>query len=663
VVAGEEPTEGETIKNNNLGWNSGAESVVVFDTGSIYEFFPYESSVGIVSGVSSSTLIPGYGFMQIEFAFLFDHGTARVVESGVLITDRVNFAQGDKFGIAVVDGFVRYYKNDVLVHESSKSPSNRPLKVDLSFYAAGDQVDNASVGDAFTQGTTVSKFKTTTVGAGAKIEAEIASGFVTGSIAIDASTNLIDSAVSTGTVQATGVKNIPFAGTTSNETFSTVSADGDFHYATSEASFEPLETFATEGVYAESTNSFQPMETEVDNSNYTPKFALVATPFAMLTGWAHGLTGQISVSSDMSFEEMDTIAADHAYGEAENAFQPMSSFAFEAVEPDGYFFGDTPAFEMEAFGNPSDLSRANLNTPTMTLTAHGGGVAELTAPTMTLTIQGTLEGVGRLNAIMPRATLTASGTTGAIGSANLFAPEMTLVAFSGAGAELKAPSPYVVTASGVLGAVGNAVLQAPTLTLVASGTAASSGTAELETPRMFMLSGIATLTAPTMTLVASDVVSADTINHVFVINKELGEATEYFNYPASFLGTLSRIPLMIDSSGINTIGGTKDDTAGIDWFVEFAASDFGTSNQKRPMGIYLGGEGDSELYVTVRTGDSQDSANDSDNRYHIGANTRRVKPGKGIKGRYMGIRIDSAGGAPGSIASVEYLLGILERRR
>jgi hypothetical protein len=81
------------------------------------------------------------------------------------------------------------------------------------------------------------------------------------------------------------------------------------------------------------------------------------------------------------------------------------------------------------------------------------------------------------------------------------------------------------------------------------------------------------------------------------------------------------------------------------------------------MGLYFGGEGDGDFLATLRTGDSLSSVNNSDNTLHVGADTRRAKPGKGVRNRYMGVRVDSVDGAPFSIAGVEYLIGILERRR
>lgn len=657
---GVEPTPGQTITNNNLGWNSGAESVVVFDVNSIYQMFPNEASVGIVTGITSSTLVPGYGYLLIEFGFLFDHGTARVIEKGVLVTDRVTFTEGDKFGIAIVDGFVRYFHNDVFVHESAKDPENLPLKVDLSFYAAGDQLNNASVTGVIVQETTTSSMKTRTLHAGAVITGSVTSSTTTSGSAISSDTNLIESNMATSETAA-GLKIITLPATTSGETFRTVKAIGDFHYATSSTAFEPLETLASDKPYAESTNTFQALVTEIGSSNYTPSFAIAAGAFVPLVGTSHGLTGQVSVSSDMVFEPLDGLSSDHPYGEAETSFEPLTGSGREDVEFDG-FLGFGEIMGLTAYGGPADQARAILTAPKMTLTAHGGGHANLSMPAMQLTIQGTLEGVGRLNAIMPSAVLTASGITGALGTANLFMPRMTLTAFSGAGAVMTAPRPYTLTASGLLGAVGTATLTAPTMLLTASGTASSVGTATMTAPMPFMMYGIAELTTPTLTLVGTDVV-AGTVQHVFAVNMKHGEATEYLNYPASFLGTLAGRQLMIDSSGINEIGGTKDDTALIDWFVEFHASDFGASNLKRLPVLYLAGEGDAELVVTARTGDGNGGENESDNRYHVGAGTRRVKLGRGTKARYWGIKIESASGGSGSIAGVEYLFNVLERKR
>lgn len=114
--------------------------------------------------------------------------------------------------------------------------------------------------------------------------------------------------------------------------------------------------------------------------------------------------------------------------------------------------------------------------------------------------------------------------------------------------------------------------------------------------------------------------------------------------------------------GIFELTGNNDAGTNIDAFFELIISDFGISNMKRIRSIYVGGEANGRLTLTVK-----DDENNS-RTYALNLtsgniqSSGKVSVGRDGIGRYWQIRVDNVSGVYFAIDSIELLLTILGRK-
>ena len=115
-------------------------------------------------------------------------------------------------------------------------------------------------------------------------------------------------------------------------------------------------------------------------------------------------------------------------------------------------------------------------------------------------------------------------------------------------------------------------------------------------------------------------------------------------------------------SGIFELTGDDDNGTNIDAFFELVLSDFGLSNMKRIRSIYVGGEANGGLTLTLK---------DDENNlrlYTLNLTSGNVQSSGKVAvdragiGRYWQIRIDNVGGAYFAIDDIEVLAIILGRK-
>ena len=117
-----------------------------------------------------------------------------------------------------------------------------------------------------------------------------------------------------------------------------------------------------------------------------------------------------------------------------------------------------------------------------------------------------------------------------------------------------------------------------------------------------------------------------------------------------------------DETGIYELTGDDDAGTVIDAFVELIVSDFGISNMKRIRSIYIGGEADGGLTLTLK-----DNENNS-RIYTLNLDTgnkqssAKVDVGRDGIGRYWQVRIDNVSGCYFAIDDIEVLAVILGRK-
>ena len=115
-------------------------------------------------------------------------------------------------------------------------------------------------------------------------------------------------------------------------------------------------------------------------------------------------------------------------------------------------------------------------------------------------------------------------------------------------------------------------------------------------------------------------------------------------------------------SGIFELTGDDDNGTDIDAFFELILSDFGISNMKRIRSIYVGGEANGGLTLTLKDDENNSRTyilNLTSGNKQSGA---KVNVGRDGLGRYWQTRIDNIGGAYFAIDAIEVLAIILGRK-
>lgn len=127
-------------------WDAGAASFHTIGAGEGYVEFTADPTKTLMAGLADGDV--GVGYAAIDFAFHVNAGSATVWESGTSQAVTVALAAADVLRIEVrrLAGVptVRYLKNGVLIHQSTK-PVPYPLLLDASLYQSGAAVQNAFI--------------------------------------------------------------------------------------------------------------------------------------------------------------------------------------------------------------------------------------------------------------------------------------------------------------------------------------------------------------------------------------------------------------------------------------------------------------------------------------------------------------------------------------
>lgn len=117
-----------------------------------------------------------------------------------------------------------------------------------------------------------------------------------------------------------------------------------------------------------------------------------------------------------------------------------------------------------------------------------------------------------------------------------------------------------------------------------------------------------------------------------------------------------------NENGIFLLDGDDDAGTGIDAFAELPLSDFGISNMKRIRAVYVGGEANGGLTLTLKDDENNSRTYvlnlTSGNKQSSG----KVNVGRDGLSRYWQTRIDNIGGAYFAIDAIEVLAIILGRK-
>jgi hypothetical protein len=133
----------QTIIDKRIGWNSGAVSLAILPVNGRYEWMVPQNSMGAVVGLNDRDI--GAAYPDFEHALYFNHGTARVVEVGLINPfASVSYTDDDLFAIERKFGTIRYNKNGTTFYTSNLA-SDGPVMMDVSFYIGDDYIYNPAI--------------------------------------------------------------------------------------------------------------------------------------------------------------------------------------------------------------------------------------------------------------------------------------------------------------------------------------------------------------------------------------------------------------------------------------------------------------------------------------------------------------------------------------
>ena len=145
------------------------------------------------------------------------------------------------------------------------------------------------------------------------------------------------------------------------------------------------------------------------------------------------------------------------------------------------------------------------------------------------------------------------------------------------------------------------------------------------------------------------------------VNLSSTAVTQFCNYHFNSFCKIGGKYFGANDSGIFELTGNDDAGENIDAFAELILSDFGISNIKKIRSVFVGGEADGKLTLTLK--DDEDNSRSYDLRLTSGSkqSSGKVDVGRDGLGRYWQVRIDNTSGVYFAIDSIELLAIIMGR--
>jgi len=649
------------ISDPNIGWNSGAVSNPELDNNATYQFDILGTVAGVVTGISPPEANLGYGYAEIEFAFHIAGEFAKVMENGVVVSASFP-VHNSTFQITRIGTNVTYRIDGVLVHTSSRTPTYPFLLVDASLYSGGDAIYNAAIYDVYTP--TVDIATTSVLGAVSTKTMKLNAGFSTSSAlaaGVRVGNNVyIGANIATDSVLDTsihGSKGFSVAITTNSVMAITTPY---IHNNTGYASLAPLQSLSSNYRYTQSTAAFEALKATSTAGLLLPETATSSTSLAGLISTGHGLTGEVATATGNALAPLNSIAADHAYGESTTSFYGLLSLSGQYIPFDA--IGDlyAPAFKLIAKGTEGGLTAAYLDLPTVSLQAQGGSGGILAAPKVVVAATGTNDPVARLTAALPHVSSQGSVLSGVVASGTMdWRYSLSITGYTGGYAKLDVPK---FSASGATnsGTIATAVLTSPIVTAYGEVFPSDFGRATLDVPVVSSLYGVGYLGTPAITLSGS-IFTAPTGYTAYSMNIANNAMSVYPSYRFDYLLRFNGTYYGVLNNTLFSLDGATDNGLNIDSNVELAVSDLGTTKLKRLPYTYIGGRANSDIVVEPVADEKIIGSYTAVALDRVGTRTRRVTLPRGARGRYWGVRISNVNGDALDIDQVTYKIDVLAR--
>jgi hypothetical protein len=327
--------------------------------------------------------------------------------------------------------------------------------------------------------------------------------------------------------------------------------------------------------------------------------------------------------------------------------------------------GDTtvaniPLVQVEAYGLTGTVGTAVLTVPLPDVIAESAS-ASITVPLPQVIAMGLTGTIGTLSAEVPLVEIDASGLVETVGTASITVP---LVQVYGEGSKDTYGTALVniplvrVSASAYVGTIGTASITVPIPDIEALGYAETMGTASITVP---LVSVIASATEAVI-LVQVDGTSESLTGYAVALNLKTRGLTEYDNYPFNSFAYFNGQYLGASSNGIYVLGADNDDGTAIDSKIQTGVSDEGTALRKCVEDAFLGLSAGGVMTAKVVTDGMISYDGSPITQRDDTLITERVKFGKGIRSRYLGLEVENSGGCDFTLESAELVIVPLTRK-
>lgn len=138
--------------------------------------------------------------------------------------------------------------------------------------------------------------------------------------------------------------------------------------------------------------------------------------------------------------------------------------------------------------------------------------------------------------------------------------------------------------------------------------------------------------------------------------------TQFCNYDFNSFCKIGDKYFGANDSGIFELTGNDDAGSNIDAFFELILSDFGISNMKKIRSMYVGGEANDSLTLTLKDDENNSRTYSLNLTSGSKQSSAKVSVGRDGIGRYWQVRIDNVSGAYFAIDFIEALAVILGRK-
>lgn len=661
-------TPSEVLRSLAAGWDAGATSIGTLAGDGGVEFTAV-NVVGSLIGLAYN--YPKPGFAAIDYGLYQTKGSTYVVESGATVTAAIPYMPGDTFRIVRRKGVVTYYRNGAPFYSSATLTTNATMIVAGALYLSNDTIVDAKM-----------------AAAGATVECALqplrtlafSGNYATSTASLaPLETTITGRAVSTVGCSLEPLKTLTYAGTYNSSTAAlpplSSSITGFKVSGFSNASLESLETLVYKGNYSESKVKLAPLTGEAMTGAPVPAFSFSATVMPAMVGFVHGLTGEIG-PAHVVLKPLRSISSDHNYVYSEAVFEPLQSYSGKYLPISGWAqMTLSGAFSLDGIATAQPANALTYTLRGMTLAAHGGAHASLTAPRMTLAISASIATVGRAALSMRAPTVYATGRAGGVAAAILTTfGEWQVRGYGGAVASFTLNDGFTVTATGRGGGLGRAELTMPLFELTATGTLrkVQSAAAVLEALRPGP-SGQARLALSGFYLAAmgSAVVALD--HEAYAVNLKAATprpgrdpevdyaVTRFSRFPFDRVVRYGDNYYGVGATGIFLLEGLNDDGAATAWKVRTALDDIGTTALKRPIAVYVNARMAEGATAVVVAGESEENEYLCQMQRGAASQNHRVLVGKGVRSTHYALELGDTTGGEALINSIDFKVDELTR--